>query len=230
MKKFTDTCMEKVWYDYEFSYESAKKRVHALYTRLGEYLVDSIGKDIVSYDIQLSYPFGINYYKVPIRNIKTNADMIIKRDGYIEAIILSSGISTVSKAARKPENLPENDLAISVMYAAMRQLYPDDIIKVSVYYLSSKDDKGTNYVLYEYREGKNIASATFDTSVDALQHLKYVMCIRKEKLCQFCHQAVHGSDAFTAAGSHSSFDILCSFDLRSSFFPVLSSLFICMLL
>lgn len=188
MKKFTDTCMEKEWYDYEFSYESAKERVHALYTRLGEYLVDSIGKDIVSYDIQLSYPFGINYYKVPIRNIKTNADMIIKRDGYIEAIILSSGISTVSKAARKPENLPENDLAISVMYAAMRQLYPDDIIKVSVYYLSSKDDKGTNYVLYEYREGKNIASATFDTSVDALQHLKHVMCIRKEKQCQFCHQ------------------------------------------
>lgn len=74
------------------------------------------------------------------------------------------------------------------MYAAMRQLYPDDIIKVSVYYLSSKDDKGTNYVLYEYREGKNIASATFDTSVDALQHLKHVMCIRKEKQCQFCHQ------------------------------------------
>lgn len=174
------------WYDYDFSYEAAVEKTSILYARLGSYLADSLGDSAASYDVELSYPFNINYYKVPVGNIKVNADIIIRREGYVEAICLETGMPTVSSAARKPENLPENDLMISIIYAAMRVMYPEDTIKVSLYHLVSKDDKGTTYVEYERKQGKNIASAVFDTCVDALVHLKNVMCIRVKKDCDNC--------------------------------------------
>lgn len=188
LMQFANAQITREWYDFDFSYEAAKERTVFLYTRLGYFLKNALGDDVASFNVFLSYPFGINYFKVPIDNINVVADVIVKREDCIEAILLSSGASHLSQSARKIENLPENDLEISIVYAAMRSLYPDETIKVSKYFLLSKDDKGTSYAEYEAKPGKNIASASFDTCVDALSHLKSVMCFKMEKSCSDCHE------------------------------------------
>lgn len=184
--EYVNSYIEAEWYNFKPSYDAARERTSIILKRLAGYL-DNYIKDAlnISYSVNLSYPFNTAYYNVPIRNIYEYADIVLDRNEYIEVIKVCSGMPIESAKARKVENLPENSLLVSILYAGARQLYPDRDIKVSLFYLINKDDKGTNYMPYESKEGKNIVHAAF-SDVDPMQHLKYVMCFKVPRDCNNC--------------------------------------------
>lgn len=99
---------------------------------------------------------GENIYTIPV-----TIDYIIKDGDSYEAIKIKRSKPTLSSRARKPENKPEYDIELALIYKALSPIYPN--LKVSFYHLINKDDTKSKLVdNFNYKPNTNIVTAEFD--------------------------------------------------------------------
>lgn len=172
LTQFVEQTISRDWYQFDIQCVAAKDKLFTQLYRAGSYLEQYIGNDsILCSNWNYKFPLRSRYRGAVIKELTGSVNIIIQRNNYIEGIIFSSGSPKEAYNARKPENLPENSLEIACAYAGLSMLYGSTSIKVSKFYLESKDDKGTTYVPYEYRKGKNVVSVTFNAGANPISKI-----------------------------------------------------------
>ena len=156
--------VERGWFTLRQEYLQAVNTHKSQFIRYLEYETH-LARKVLSYD---------TYFSVPVDQLNFNftgkADLVVHKKGVegeeTEAIIFSLSEPTLSSAARKAENKPENSLELALLYLGLCSKYPS--LKVSYYHLKSKDDHAEKLVpLFNHKPNKNIVTANF-TELSAL--------------------------------------------------------------
>ena len=113
-------------------------------------------EDQVNVMVQLSKRFldfyldnKLNFKKGTVEelvdDIKVKCDCILEKDGKIKIIKFKSSKPDLSYKARNPDNLPENNIDLYMLYKLGKQLYPGFEIEAEYLYLKGKNDSGEVY-------------------------------------------------------------------------------------
>lgn len=190
IKDFVNKTVERAWYELDIQYSATIERTVTLITRLGEYTSTYIKDDdvlVVNHFYQTSFP--ARYKQVQFNGVSGTIHLIIDRGDYIEAVLFESGIPPYSEKARKEQNLPKNNINSAIIYSALCDMYPQKPIKVSFFYLKSKDDKGTTYVGYENKAGKNVVSVDYAIGTSVPVEIKRILSFNCDQDCDNCLNA-----------------------------------------
>lgn len=112
-----------------------------------------------------------------------SVDFVLIDQDTVEAVLIKRSKPKLSSRARKPENRPENDLEVLLIFQELKKRYPEHQIRVSLYYLVNKDDKKykvteifkNNIVTVLLKEGQELALNDFPLQPSP-----------KKEDCQFC--------------------------------------------
>lgn len=123
-------------------------------------------------------------------NIPGTFDYLIKTGDSYEAVKIKRSKPTLSSRARKPENKPEYDVELALIYKALSPIYPN--LKVSFYHLINKDDTKTKLVEdFNYKANTNIVTAEFDEDklkmvMDRIAGLNIKGNNKNTEKCEYC--------------------------------------------
>ena len=181
---------KKEWFTVPAAYESAVEKDAAKLKRMVSYICNLPAK-VVDTSVPFKCSFqGLSYKGRELENIYGRADIVLQyADGHFEGICLSTKAPVYSYRARKPENMVENSPELILMKLGLEERYPG--ITCSIYSLKGKDDTGTEFPAFEYRQGKNIVSSSFKnyTFASLGQHFLDVLDYPVEKDCESCPYA-----------------------------------------
>lgn len=155
--------IDKSWYNMQLQYEVECKRMHDILFRIASYLCDYMKGKSSQCKVTYTIDIGNSMYRgVKFSKINGLLDFILEDESTVEGICFKTGTPVESYRAKKAENLPQNNIQIACMYAALKQQFSNTKkIKASLYYLKSKDDKNGVLAPFESKAGKNIISVTY---------------------------------------------------------------------
>lgn len=171
------------WYPLSLQHELEVQEVTTLINRMGNYLKNYISTGTLYPAGYITCDVNMNFKGVDIDTISSFFHFIVEREDCIEGIILKPGSPKESCRARKAENKPDNSIDIIAAYGALRKRFPDKNIRISLFYLKSKDKDKTEY---EARHGENIISVDY-TKESFPDLLTYAMNIPCSCDCDTCH-------------------------------------------
>lgn len=186
LKDFIDKSIKKEWYRLQIQYEAAKRNLYNHLLRMGVYTSHYISDCNTVANKNWRIFINGKYRNVDISSIKGNIHLIVQRDSFIEGIIFCKGAPKESMYARNPENAPEMSIKICCSFAALREMYPDMPIKVSLFYLKNKKDKGTTLEPYESGKGSNVISTMFNADISVKDVLNASLGGVPKKDCKNC--------------------------------------------
>lgn len=197
IRDFIDTNYDMNWFSTELNKKSVVERDFALLERMYGHFSKRLknGSKILKTNEPYEIPcMNIILNEQAIDSISGKADIILQEpNGNVEAIIFDVvHAPTLSSGARKPLNIPSNNLSLIALKLGLEPKYSN--ISVSYHYLKGKNDSGTSYPPYNEKRGANIITENFLEYYSnglfmrnqLIQHFRESLKIPSEKKCETC--------------------------------------------